>query len=239
MSTLPSYFISHGGGPWSYMDGPFRRQFDRLEQALKAIPSGLEQTPQAILMISGHWQTEGFHVMANGHPPMVYDYSGFPEHTYDIVYPAPGAPQLAQKVMEMLQSAGLPSALDHEQGFDHGCFVPMSVMYPEAQMPVIQMSLQIDNDPALHIRAGEALAPLREQGVLIMASGLSYHNLRRMGAEAAGPSAAFDAWLQDSLVGRPAEFRRQRLNQWETAPAAREAHPHEDHLLPLMVAAGA
>lgn len=237
--SLPSYFISHGGGPWSYMQGEFRRGFDQLEAALKALPTELPQRPKAVLMVSGHWLAPQFTVMGSAKPPMVYDYSGFPEETYHIRYPAPGSPQLAERVMKLLDEAGLPNARDDQQGFDHGSFVPMSVIYPEADVPVVQLSLRDDDDPAAHIAAGRALAPLREEGVLIIGSGLSYHNLRDFGPGARDSSKAFDDWLQDTLCHGTPEQRQRRLEAWEQAPEARQAHPHEDHLLPLMVAVGA
>jgi aromatic ring-opening dioxygenase catalytic subunit (LigB family) len=170
---------------------------------------------------------------------MEYDYHGFPEHTYRIRYPAPGAPLLAQRVAALLQAAGLPAALDPARGFDHGTFAPLAVMYPQADVPVLQLSLKHGHDPAEHLAAGRALAPLRDEGVLIVGSGLSFHNLRLRGPGATAPSALFDAWLRETLEEHTATERSARLLQWAQAPAARVAHPQEDHLLPLMVAVGA
>lgn len=238
---LPTYFISHGGGPWPWLkkEMPF---FDQLEASLKDIPRQIGGAPRAILMISGHWEENDFAVMANPHPGMLYDYGGFPPHTYEIKYPAPGDPKLAQQVQDLLIKAGFKSHLDHERAFDHGTFVPMFAMYPNAEIPVVQLSLQKNYDPALHFAMGRALAPLREQGVLIIGSGLSYHNLRAMfRADRAGeiPSKQFDDWLQETLLHSSKEDRLQRLLDWEKAPSARDAHPQEDHLIPLMVALGA
>jgi aromatic ring-opening dioxygenase catalytic subunit (LigB family) len=236
---LPTYFISHGGGPWSYMEGEFRKHFVQLEAALKAMPKELGSRPKAVLVISGHWEAPEFTVMGNPAPPMVYDYSGFPEETYHIHYRAPGEPELAARIQALLEAAGLPNARDDQQGYDHGTFVPLSVIYPEADVPVVQLSLRHDCDPAAHIAAGRALAPLREEGVLIIGSGLTYHNLRQFGPAAGEPSRAFDDWLQQTLCHSTPEQRVRELEHWEQAPAARQAHPHEDHLLPLMVAVGA
>lgn len=236
---MPTYFISHGGGPWPYMDGPFRRNFDQLEQALKAIPEQLPQRPRAVLMISGHWEERQFTLSSATHPGMIYDYGGFPEHTYQVQYPAPGDPALANEVHALLSAAGFDIALDPQRGYDHGTFSTMAAIYPEADMPIVQLSMQEDFDPAQHIEVGRALAPLRESGVLIIGSGLSYHNLRAFGPTAAEPSARFDQWLQHTLVDLTGEQRMQLLSHWEAAPAAREAHPREDHLIPLMVAVGA
>ena len=235
---LPTYFVSHGGGPWPYMDGAFRANFNVLEASLKSIAAELGEKPRAVLMISGHWEDRGFAVMASPRPPMIYDYGGFPAHTYEVVYPAPGDPALAARVKGLIEVAGLPSRLDAERGFDHGAFSTLVPMYPEADVPVVQVSLQQGYDPAAHLALGRALAPLREEGVLIIGSGLSYHNLRAFGAAGAAASAQFGNWL-DAAMELPTEARSQALLDWTKAPAARVAHPHEDHLVPLMVAMGA
>ncbi len=236
---LPTYFISHGGGPWPWMQDEMRGMYDQLAASLRNMPQQLGSTPKAVLMVSAHWEAPHFTAMAHPQPPMVYDYSGFPPHTYRIQYPAPGAPQLAQQVQGLLEGAGIAARQDAERGFDHGLYAPMAVMYPQADMPVLQLSLQRGLDPQAHLAAGRALAPLREEGVLIIGSGLSYHNLRAFGPDAQEPSSAFDAWLQRVLVaGDPAQ-RASALTAWQSAPAARQAHPREEHLLPLMVAVGA
>jgi len=238
-SRMPTYFISHGGGPWAFMEGEFRKAFANLEQWLLEFPRELPSKPKAILMISGHWEDNDFAVMANPNPPMVYDYYGFPEHTYYVKYPAPGAPELAEKVRELISKAGFKAHLDYERGFDHGTFVRLAVTYPNADMPIVQLSIRSDYDPEAHLRIGRALSPLRDEGVRIMGSGLSYHNLRLFDARAAQPSRAFDSWLQETLVESEPNERWRRLIAWEKAPAARIAHPREDHLIPLMVAVGA
>ena len=142
------------------------------------MPDELRIKPKAILAISGHWETTDFAVQSNPQPPMVYDYSGFPEHTYHISYPAPGSPNLAQRVHGLLSAAGFPITLDDKRGYDHGVFAPFFVMYPEADVPIVQLSIRASYDPATHIAVGRALAPLRAEGVLIDGSGLSYHNMR-------------------------------------------------------------
>lgn len=211
-----------------------------LAAALKQVPQLLGAPPvRAVLMISAHWQEGDFTVMSHARPPMIYDYSGFPENTYQVQYPAPGAPELARQVQGLLQSAGINARLDPERGFDHGSFVPMAVMYPDAKVPVIQMSLQRGLDPQQHLAAGRALAALRNEGILVVGSGLSYHNLSTFGAQAKNPSAAFDDWLQQALVGKNFAQRASALTAWQAAPSARQAHPREEHLLPLMVAVGA
>ena len=169
---------------------------------------------------------------------MVYDYSGFAPHTYSIRYAAPGSPAVAQRVKELLEAAGIPAALDSQRGYDHGTFAPLRAMYPDADVPVVQLSLKRGYDPAEHLAIGRALAPLRDEGVLIVGSGLSWHNLRMFGPAAKAPSKAFDAWLDEALSLPPPQ-RSRRLQEWTAAPAARLAHPEEDHFVPLMVAVGA
>jgi len=237
--TLPTYFISHGGGPWPYMKDQMKGAYDQLAASLQQIPRQLEAMPKAVLMISGHWEERVFTVMAGTKPPMIYDYSGFPPHTYRVVYAAPGSPQTAERVRGLIEEAGFAAALDAERGFDHGTFVPLAVIYPDANVPIVQLSLKHGYDPEEHLAVGRALRPLRDEGVLIVGSGLSYHNLREFGPGAKNASAAFDRWLQQTLVAVGPVERAARLIEWEAAPAARNAHPREDHLLPLMVAVGA
>lgn len=237
MSRLPTYFISHGGGPWPWIPR-MRAMFHNLEASLARMPQEIGATPRAILMVSGHWEAPEFRVMHAERPGMVYDYYNFPPETYEITYPAPGAPAIAERAAALIAQAGLPVALDETQGFDHGTFVPAYVMYPRAEVPVFQISLQAGYDPATHLALGRALAPLRDEGVLIVGSGLSYHNLRLFGPEARVPSEAFDAWLHRTLAETPAR-RTQALIDWEQAPQARVCHAQEDHLIPLHVALGA
>ncbi|MCB1348589.1 MAG: class III extradiol ring-cleavage dioxygenase [Paracoccaceae bacterium] len=233
----PTYFISHGGGPWPWIDD-MRAALAPLDASLAALPGELPEPPAAVLMISGHWEAPEVRVMHSARPPMVYDYYNFPPHTYDITYPAPGAPALAETAAQLIAEAGLPVALDETRGFDHGTFVPAYVMYPEAQVPVFQVSMLESYDPADHVRLGRALAPLRDAGVVIVGSGLSYHNLRLFGPNARVPSEAFDAWLGETLA-LPAAERTARLLDWESAPYARTCHAREDHLVPLFAALGA
>ena len=225
-ARLPTYFISHGGGPWPWMREQMGATYDVLAASLRDMPRQLGRTPAAVLVVSGHWETDAaYAVMASARPPMLYDYRGFPAHTYQVQYPAPGAPALAEQVRDLVAAAGLPAALDDTRGFDHGTFSPLAVAFPAAEVPVLQLSIRRHYDPAEHLALGRALAPLRDEGVLIVGSGLSYHNLRHFGPQARDVSRAFDDWLDDTLVHRE--------------PAARIAHPQEDHLVPLMVALGA
>lgn len=238
LDSFPTFFVSHGGGPWPWVDG-MRQQFARTEREFRDMPRLFPQKPKAVLVITGHWEAAEFTVSTAERPPMEYDYSGFPEHTYRIQYPAPGSPALAARVRELLGDAGIASREDVSRGFDHGTFVPMALMYPEADVPVVMLSLKAGYDAAEHIRLGRALAPLRSEGVLIMGSGLTYHNMRGFGRSESTPvAAAFEHYLNEAVTADPA-IRDDRLVRWQQAPGARLAHPREDHLVPLMVIAGA
>jgi aromatic ring-opening dioxygenase catalytic subunit (LigB family) len=236
-SRLPSYFISHGGGPWPWIPD-MNAALAPLAESLARMPAEIGQLPKAVLMISGHWEAERFTVMTSPRPPMVYDYFNFPPETYEIRYPAPGAPDVAKRAADLIAGAGLPVATDAQQGFDHGTFVPMAVMFPDADVPLFQISMRRGYSPAEHFALGRALAPLRDEGVLIVGSGLSYHNLSEFGPRAKAPSEAFDAWLNE-VMSLPSTERTEALLNWESAPCARACHAQEDHLVPLFVALGA
>jgi len=236
---LPTYYLSHGGGPWPYMEEGMRRRFAALEDSLVAIRREWGDTVRAVLVISGHWETAEFAVSSSARPGMVFDYYGFPEHLYQIKYDAPGSPELAIQVRAVLQAGGFACDSDPERGFDHGTFSLMKPLYPNGEMPIVQLSLKQDLDPQAHWSVGRLLAPLRDQGVVIIGSGSSFHNLGLRGPAALEPSRRFDDWLQQSLLQASPAERRQLVANWTLAPSARIAHPREDHLIPLMVALGA
>jgi len=235
---LPTYFLSHGGGPWPFMMDQVGHLYGKLDASLRDIPRQVGVTPKAVLVITAHWEGREFMLSSSARPPMIYDYGGFPPHTYEVQYPAPGSPELAAQVQLLLQAGGHAAVLDGQRGFDHGTFSAMYPVYPQADVPIVQLSLKYGLDPQTHLEVGRLLAPLREQGVLIIGSGLSYHNLRAFNAAGAAASHAFDGWLQQTMALPPQE-RSAQLVAWERAPAARMAHPREEHLLPLMVALGA
>ena len=239
---FPTFYLTHGGGPWPYMSGETRSAHRRLEESLRELPRELAQKPQAILVVSAHWEEPAFAVMSAAAPGMVYDFGGFPEELYRIRYPAAGSPRLAERALSLIQEAKLPSRADDTRGFDHGTYSILAVTHPQAEVPVFQVSLRVDYDPRAHLELGRALAPLRDEGVLIIGSGSSYHNLRRFferGGARREDAAQFDAWLRETLVELAPARRTERLLEWQHAPAARQAHPREDHLMPLHVAAGA
>ena len=236
---FPTMFVSHGGGPWPFVDG-MREMFVKTAEEFRGLPERLPARPKAVLVITGHWEAPQFSVSSAEHPPMDYDYYGFPEHTYHLQYPAPGSPALAARVTELLAAGGVPCKSDPARGYDHGTFVPLGLMYPQADVPIVLLSMKSGYDPAEHLRVGQLLQPLRDEGVLILGSGLTYHNMRGFGNPASTPiAAAFERYLNDAVTQSDVHVRNQMLLSWQSAPHARLAHPREDHLIPLMVVAGA
>ncbi|MFZ5491366.1 MAG: DODA-type extradiol aromatic ring-opening family dioxygenase [Pseudomonadota bacterium] len=240
MARLPTLYIPHGGGPCFFMDWNPPDTWDRMAAWLRGLAADIGQHPRAVLLISGHWEEPRVSVNAQAQPPLLFDYYGFPPHTYQLKYPAPGDPALAARVQALLAAGGVPTRAETERGLDHGVFVPFLLIYPQADVPIVQLSLHESLDAAAHLALGALLEPLRDEGVLIVGSGMSYHNMRGlMGGGTPGPdSERFDAWLGDACSAAPAE-RARLLTHWAQAPAARASHPREEHLLPLMVAAGA
>ena len=238
----PTIFIPHGGGPCFFMDwtmGP-PDTWEKLRAWLESIAGSLPEQPESILVLSAHWEEPEFSVLTGAAPPLLFDYYGFPPHTYELTYPAPGAPGLAARVKGLLEHAGFTCLEEAERGFDHGVFIPLKVAYPDAEIPIVQLSLKAGLDPLEHVRVGEALAPLREEGVLILGSGMSPHNLDvfRKNLDMGETSAEFDAWMAEACALEP-ESRAEELSKWAEAPHARLMHPREEHLIPLMMVAGA
>ncbi len=206
---------------------------------LRSIAASLPEKPKAILVVSGHWETRGFAFSGAATPPLIYDYGGFPAYTYEILYDAPGDPALAARAADLLREAGLTANVEPTRGLDHGVFIPMKVAFPDADIPIVEMSVDRDLDPTLHAAAGRALAPLRDDGLLIVGSGMTFHNMRGYGdPRFTAPSEAFDQWLNAAVEADP-ERRSEAFAGWANAPAGRLSHPREEHLVPLMVAAGA
>lgn len=236
--TQPSFFIPHGGGPCFFMPDP-AQVWTGMATFLKGLGERLPDRPTAIIVVSGHWETDGFAFTGAVRPSLIYDYHGFPADTYALRYDVPGAPELAARAARLLEDAGLKAGVDPTRGLDHGVFVPLKVAFPDADIPIVEMSVERNLDPALHSAAGRALATLREEGVLIIGSGMSFHNMQGYGdPRSTAPSEAFDAWLTQA-AGEPGPSRTKALNRWSEAPGGRFSHPEEEHLLPLMVAAGA
>lgn len=231
-------YLSHGGGPLPILGDPGHRA---MVAFMTALPSQLRR-PEAILVISAHWEESVATVLGAAAPPMLYDYYGFPREAYAITYPAPGNPALAGRIASLLGGAGIPARIDRQRGFDHGSFIPASLMYPAADIPMLQLSLLRGLDPAAHIALGQALGGLLSENILVVGSGFSYHNLSRFvwgGQDRPDPANdAFQDWLIETCTGRFTQAERQtRLDAWEQAPHARTCHPREEHLLPLHVCA--
>jgi len=233
-------FISHGGGPLPVLGDSGHQE---LVAHLGDIASTIEK-PAAIVVISAHWEESVATVTAHPEPRIIYDYFGFPPESYMIKYPAPGDPSLAAELVEILEQKNIPARLDRDRGFDHGLFVPLLLMYPEADIPCVQLSLLSNLDPEKHIRIGEAISMLARSNILILGSGFSFHNLKvLLGGNASTPdreNEAFEKWLVDTctLPSLDEYERARRLIDWASAPGARYCHPREEHLLPLHVCYG-
>lgn len=227
MSRSPVLFVSHGAPTLALEPG-------RAGAALRELGARIAR-PQAIVAVSPHWTTRGFALGAAERPATLHDFGGFPRELYALEYPAAGDPALARHVAERLSAAGETPALDAQRGLDHGVWVPLMHLYPDAGVPVVPLSMPLGLGAAGAWRLGETLAPLRDEGVLILASGSLTHNLAEIGADAATASyvGEFAAWIRGALRDRAA------LLDWQArAPHARRAHPTPEHFLPLLVAAG-
>ncbi|MEJ2566524.1 MAG: class III extradiol ring-cleavage dioxygenase [Gammaproteobacteria bacterium] len=239
---FPTLYIPHGGGPCFFMQwtmGP-ADTWDKMAGWLRGLGANIGDRPKALVVVSAHWEEAEFSVTESLRPPLLFDYYGFPAHTYRLTYPAAGDVELARRIRQLLDDAGMVTRGDTERGFDHGVFIPLKLIYPDADIPIVQLSLKTGLGPAEHIAAGRALEPLRNDGVLIIGSGMSYHNMRGFGSPSSTPLAdEFDAALTELVCLPSWERRNAGLGAWTSLPHARHIHPREEHLLPLMVAAGA
>lgn len=233
-------YLSHGGGPLPLLGDEGHRE---MVATLQSIASRIKK-PSALLVVSAHWEATAATVTSAAHPSLVYDYYGFAPEAYRIEYPSPGKPALAEQVYEALKGAGIDAKLDGQRGFDHGMFVPLKIMYPEADIPCVQLSLVKGLEPALHITMGRALRSLEVDDLLVIGSGFSFHNMQAFFApetqESRQGNHAFDHWLQETCCSRSLDEtqRTQRLVHWTEAPSARYCHPREEHLLPLHLCYG-
>ncbi|MCP5163271.1 MAG: dioxygenase [Hahellaceae bacterium] len=233
-------FLSHGGGPMPLLGDAGHAD---MVAALKRI-STLIAKPSAILVVSAHWEASRPTLTSSPNPPLIYDYYGFPASSYEIRYPVLGAPALARKLYEGLSEQGMAAELDSQRGFDHGVFVPLKLMYPDADIPCVQLSLLDSLDPQAHIRLGEVIASVEQEGLLVIGSGFSFHNMKAFfaanTAESQARNESFEAWLSDTCANPSISEsdRTHRLLHWDEAPAARYCHPREEHLLPLLVCYG-
>jgi len=242
---FPALFIGHGGGPLPLLDDS-----DVFAIKLKQLTKSLPKKPSAIVLITAHWQSShGFVVSSASTPSLLYDYSGFPPASYNLKYPAKGNPILAERIYSLFKDSGIPTSTDGKRGWDHGVFIPLMLMFPDADIPIVSVSICSSLDPELHIRAGNALAKLRESDILIIGSGMSFHNFGyfftndvKKQQEGIAASKVFDSFLTETLTSTSIspEQRVQKMIQWASAPSALQAHPlgQEEHLIPLHVAMG-
>lgn len=247
-ARLPVYFIPHGGGPWPFMDFPKdasgRGPWDELGAFLRGLSSDIGRRPKAVLVISGHWEKEPkVAVSTAAKPGMLFDYYNFPPHTYELSYPAPGDPAVAERVRAVLAEAGIETRGDAERGFDHGVFIPFMLIYPQADVPLVMMSLDNDLSAETHLKLGAALERLRHEDILIVGSGMSYHNMRKFRSDEPShveEARSFDRWLTDAVEAADMGERNATLARWADNPDALACHvPDHDHLVPLFVVAGA
>ncbi|PWQ97847.1 DODA-type extradiol aromatic ring-opening family dioxygenase [Leucothrix pacifica] len=241
MRSLPkALFISHGGGPMPLLDDPGHQE---MVTCLKEITASFPK-PDAIVVVSAHWEESVPTITSAANPSLIYDYYGFPPETYEVKYPCPGKPELASEIYESLSASGIEAKLDDSRGFDHGLFVPLTIMYPEADIPCIQLSLVNSLDAEVHVEMGRALQSLHKKNVLVLGSGFSFHNMKAFflnkTANSKDLNESFEAWLIETCSSRdlPEQERTQRLIDWEEAKGARFCHPREEHLLPLQVCYG-
>lgn len=233
MSSFPALFVSHGSPLLALEPSTTRDFLGRLGRQLGR--------PDAIVVLSAHWQAECPTVGAAARPDTIHDFRGFPKALYQLDYPAPGDPVLAGRVLQLLGDAGLSGRADPGRGLDHGAWMPLSMLYPDADVPVLQIALQGSLGPAHHLALGRALRPLREDGVLILGSGSLTHNLAEFRGQPLDSApepyvSEFANWVADAV----AEDRRDDLVAYrDLAPHGTRAHPSEEHLLPLFAALGA
>jgi aromatic ring-opening dioxygenase catalytic subunit (LigB family) len=236
-------FVSHGGGPSPLLGAPEQQDLVKVWEALVT----RLRPPKAIIVISAHWESTNVRITAGDDSTLLYDYYNFPPESYEIQYPCPGHSALAAQIGATLAQAGFAVDMEHERGLDHGVFVPLKKMYPEANIPVVEVSLLASLDADEHIKLGQALAQVDSEDLLILGSGFSFHNMRWFRADdkyefkVEEKNRQFQGWLQATLTDEnlTESQRRAALSQWERAPQARFSHPREEHLLPLHVCYGA
>ena len=232
-------YLSHGGGPLPILDDPTH---DKMIQFMKDLPYKIKK-PDSIIVISAHWEEDMITIQSGSEPDMMYDYYGFPEAAYSIHYPCKGDPNLALKIAGIFKENGIVYRLDDNRPYDHGAYIPLKMMYPNADIPVLQISLHHNLDPLTHLNLGKALRPLLEENILIIGSGFSFHNMRQFDFDGKNIEDVRNNEFQDKLIdiccsekdeGKKVAY----FTNWEGIPGARYAHPREEHLLPLLVCAG-
>lgn len=237
-SRMPAIFVNHGGGPL-----PLLNKASKLSTHLATVGTKFVGVkPAAIVVFSAHWEESPIKITSGATHELLFDYGGFPKETYEYKYPAKGDPKLAQDILELLTKAQIPAALEPKRGWDHGVFVPLLLMYPDADVPVVSVSLNGNLDPVFHASVGASLASLRDRGVLFLGSGYTFHNMREFfhpTKEVIKASQTFDAWLRKAMATKEESGRRELVAKWKEAPGGVQCHPREEHLIPLFVISGA
>jgi 4,5-DOPA dioxygenase extradiol len=232
-------YFSHGGGPLPILNHP---SHEKMIKFMNNLPSIIKR-PDAIVVFSAHWEESIVAIQSGSKPELVYDYFGFPAAAYELKYPCNGNRALAARIADLFQGNGIHGRLDHNRPYDHGSYIPLIMMYPDADIPVLQVSLNHNLDPRTHLDMGRALRPLLDENILIIGSGFSFHNMRRFDFAGSNMEDHLNNEFQDRLIeiccGEMDETKKWRhLTGWENMPGARYCHPREEHLLPLLVCAG-
>jgi aromatic ring-opening dioxygenase catalytic subunit (LigB family) len=242
----PAFFISHGGGPCFFMDSGGKSPFCYMDKNSKITQwykdfqkNFVTQKPSAIIIFSAHWEEDTVHILSKPKPDLYFDYYGFPDFTYSFKYPAPGDSHLSERIKSLVEGASIPVQLDSDRNWDHGVFVPLLLMFPEADIPVVQVSLISSLNPETHIKLGAALEPLRNENILFIGSGFATHT---SGGRSGGFKSVlpFTDWLTDTVTNKDytKEQKTQKLINWSTAPEAKFTHPREEHLIPVHIIMG-
>ncbi|MBG0763300.1 MAG: dioxygenase [Tissierellales bacterium] len=232
-------YFSHGGGPLPILGDPTHK---KMIDFMKDLPSKINR-PEAIIVFSAHWEEDKIRIQSGEKPDIMYDYYGFPKEAYSLEYPCLGNKELAKKVSILLNESNIENIMDQDRPYDHGSYIPLKMMYPEGDIPVIQISLNHNLDPLTHLKIGKALKPLLEENILLIGSGFSYHNMSGFDFQGKDKKDSMNNKFQDELIKqccleKDYDKRWTRFLNWEEFPGARYCHPREEHLLPLLVCVG-
>ena len=232
-------YFSHGGGPLPILNEP---SHDKMIEFMKRLPATLE-TPEAIVVFSAHWEEDTIAIQSGSEPGIVYDYYGFPEEAYSLEYPCKGNFDLALRISELFAESKIPCRMDENRPYDHGSYIPLKMMYPNGDIPVLQVSLHHNLDPVTHLNMGKGLRPLLNENILIIGSGFSFHNMREFDFTGGRKEDHLNNEFQNALIeiccsDMEEEDKWKKLTNWEEVAGARYCHPREEHLLPLLVCVG-
>lgn len=232
-------YFSHGGGPLPILKDP---SHDKMIAFMENLPKIINK-PDSIIVFSAHWEEDVVTIQSGNEPDIMYDYYGFPDEAYTLKYPCKGDSELAIRIADLFKDSGIKFRLDEKRPYDHGSYIPLKMMYPDADIPVIQISLNHNLDPLTHLNIGKALRPLLDENILIIGSGFSFHNMRRFDWTGKEIDDPLNNEFQDKLIEiccgeMDEEIKWEYFAEWDKLPGARYCHPREEHLLPLLVCAG-